>query len=255
MGGSVPPSRTTLNSTDRPTKFLFSFEEFFEAEPVSSLTSFELGPYVRLLRRAWHATPPATLPSDDRVLARWAEINSAEWAEAKTAVLACFTTDGSGRLVSTWLQARYDVAQQRRREAIARAQRARTARETSAQPSMSNPSPAPGLEVWRGREHHIPAILALFPAHARGRGLKAQEAVRIALERIHARGEGDAFAWLSGRVRAYTASPQGQRGGFTVSATNWFLDGCYDDPPEAWEAKGDAPVPKFDAAKAAGVKP
>lgn len=49
------------------------------------------GVYRRLLDLAWHEDPPATLPTDDRVLAVYAKETLEGWLEIKAVVLSCFS--------------------------------------------------------------------------------------------------------------------------------------------------------------------
>jgi uncharacterized protein YdaU (DUF1376 family) len=52
-----------------------------------------LGAYLRLLCVAWHENPPATLPQDDLILARYAGTDPSRWQVLKPVVLAPFDTD------------------------------------------------------------------------------------------------------------------------------------------------------------------
>lgn len=133
----------------RPTTFRFGFEEFFSNGDVAALTALEVGALLRLLRRAWQEVPPASIPDDDAKLARWAG-DDVSWSDCKLRVRACFEPCDGGRLVSAWLLAKYEEAQRFRRDAIERAQRARTEREACAQRSRSDSGSESDGSVPRG---------------------------------------------------------------------------------------------------------
>lgn len=127
-----------LTRSDRPSSFLLDFDELFAIEAVGVLTTLEVGVFIRLLRRAWNATPPATLPNNDRTLAQWGEVSIVQWGAMSLSVRSCFELGDDERLISRYLLAKYETAQQKRREGRERAQRARTQREPSANPSNSS---------------------------------------------------------------------------------------------------------------------
>jgi uncharacterized protein YdaU (DUF1376 family) len=62
------------------------------------MTTREFGAYILLMCKAWHEDPPCSIPSTDRVLARWARLSPEEWGECKAAVLIGFTNRPDGRL-------------------------------------------------------------------------------------------------------------------------------------------------------------
>jgi uncharacterized protein YdaU (DUF1376 family) len=62
------------------------------------MTTKEFGAYFLLMCKAWNEDPPCSIPSTDRVLARWARLSPEEWEECKAAVLIGFTNRPDGRL-------------------------------------------------------------------------------------------------------------------------------------------------------------
>lgn len=144
------------------------------------MTPEQRGMLVWMCLHAWIATPAASLPDDDRALARYADASSERWAAVGDAVRAEWKTPAEmralghadvpddGRLRCPWLWARYVDAMARRTKAHASARNAaearwrkgsgrepeaeppRTARSASALPadspsssSSSSPSPTP----------------------------------------------------------------------------------------------------------------
>jgi hypothetical protein len=81
-------------------------------------------------------------------------------------------------------------------------------------------------------------ILAEYPKHRQVQRRKAISAVLEALDTLEARGQANAADWLRERVVAFRLSPAGL-GQYVPNAPNWFADGRYDDPPEAWKARDD----------------
>jgi uncharacterized protein YdaU (DUF1376 family) len=54
----------------------------------------EFGAYVRLLCLAWQQTPPATIPSDDAMIARMLAVTPSVWAGLKPMVIQCWQLRG-----------------------------------------------------------------------------------------------------------------------------------------------------------------
>lgn len=61
--------------------------DFLSSNSVDAMTTEEVGAYLLLMMRSWSETPPATLPTDDAILARMARMTPARWAKAKSKVL------------------------------------------------------------------------------------------------------------------------------------------------------------------------
>jgi len=59
---------------------------------IQDLTQF--GAYMRLLCLAWQQKPPATIPSDDAVIAKMLGITISEWAGLKPTVIQCWQLRG-----------------------------------------------------------------------------------------------------------------------------------------------------------------
>jgi uncharacterized protein YdaU (DUF1376 family) len=63
-------------------------------DKVIGMNLSEFGAYVRLLCLAWQRTPPATIPSEDCLIAKLLGVTASEWARLKPAVLPCWQLRG-----------------------------------------------------------------------------------------------------------------------------------------------------------------
>lgn len=97
-------------SMNRPPYFAFYPADFANDINVESMSTLQVGAYILLLCKAWQAEPPASLPSDDAVLARLARVELAVWLEIKDGVLVAFRPGTDGRLHSKRLRLEYDKA-------------------------------------------------------------------------------------------------------------------------------------------------
>lgn len=95
---------------DRPPYFAFYPADFANDIKVESMSTLQVGAYILLLCKAWQSDPPATLPSDDAVLARLARVELAVWTEIKPVVLDAFRIGADGRLMNKRLRAEFDKA-------------------------------------------------------------------------------------------------------------------------------------------------
>ena len=64
--------------------------DFEHDEHVSVMSALAVGAYHLLLWKAWHQSPPGTLPNDDAILAQWARLTPDEWARVRPEVDPCF---------------------------------------------------------------------------------------------------------------------------------------------------------------------
>ena len=94
----------------RPPYFAFYPTDFANDFNVEAMSTLQVGAYMLLLCKAWQADPPASLPSDDAVLARFARVELAVWLEIKPGVLGAFKLDAGGRWHSKRLRSEYDKA-------------------------------------------------------------------------------------------------------------------------------------------------
>lgn len=102
--------------TDAPF-FNFYPDDFVSDGDVEAMTTEEVGAYMLLLCKAWREKPAATIPNDDRVLARWARLTPEHWSECKAAVMAPWKLCKGGlRFVQPRLKKEYDKMLARRRE-------------------------------------------------------------------------------------------------------------------------------------------
>ena len=95
---------------DRPHYFAFYPSDFANDINVEAMSTLQVGAYLLLLCKAWQAEPPASLPSDDVVLARLSRVELAVWLEIKSGVLALFRPGTDGRLHNKRLRQEYDKA-------------------------------------------------------------------------------------------------------------------------------------------------
>lgn len=78
--------------------FPFYVDDFLDDEKVEAMTTEEVGAYILLLLQAWKQVPAGTLPTSDRILARWARVEPEKWASIRGSVLAPFRERADGRL-------------------------------------------------------------------------------------------------------------------------------------------------------------
>ena len=82
---------------NKPPGFLFYVDDFVSDGKVEAMTTEEVGAYILLLCKAWREEPPGSIPDDDRILARWARMDSERWSACRTGVLAAFTLGTDAR--------------------------------------------------------------------------------------------------------------------------------------------------------------
>lgn len=109
--------------------FQFYPDDFVSDGKVEAMTTEEVGAYILLICKAWREKPAATLPNDDRVLARWARLTPERWAECKAAAMAPWKLlKGDVRYVQPRLKKEHDKMLTRRRQAHESATTAATTR-------------------------------------------------------------------------------------------------------------------------------
>jgi uncharacterized protein YdaU (DUF1376 family) len=124
---------------DRPAFFAFYPADFANDINVESMSTLQVGAYILLLCKAWQAEPPASLPSEDAVLARLARVELAVWLEIKLGVLAAFRPGTDGRLHNKRLRLEYDKANKLIRESKKHGQRGAQARWSKHRGSIAPP--------------------------------------------------------------------------------------------------------------------
>lgn len=97
---------------NRPHFFSFYPADFANDINVEAMSTLQVGAYLLLLCKAWQADPPASLPNDDVVLARFARVELALWQEIKSGILSVFKEGTDGRLHNKRLRKEYDKALQ-----------------------------------------------------------------------------------------------------------------------------------------------
>lgn len=110
---------------DKLAWFPFYVLDFAGDEKVEAMSTLAVGAYILLLCKAWHATPAATIPTDDEALARLARVDLETWRSIRPQVLACFVPCADGRMVQPRLEREYravrTAANTRTRSAMAAA--------------------------------------------------------------------------------------------------------------------------------------
>ncbi|TXH49474.1 MAG: DUF1376 domain-containing protein [Desulfurellales bacterium] len=101
---------------NRPPAFMFYPNDFSSDDKVEAMSTEAVGCYVLLLCKAWRSNPPATLPDDDGLLARWARVTEARWYELKPQVLSAWTLTQGNRWLQRRLKKEWDKQRQRRVE-------------------------------------------------------------------------------------------------------------------------------------------
>lgn len=101
---------------NRPPAFMFYPNDFSSDDKVEAMSTEAVGCYVLLLCKAWRSNPPATLPDDDGLLARWARVSETRWYELKPQVLSAWTLTHEKRWLQRRLKKEWDKQRQRRVE-------------------------------------------------------------------------------------------------------------------------------------------
>jgi uncharacterized protein YdaU (DUF1376 family) len=92
---------------DQPPYFPFYPDDFVSSGTVECMSTKSVGAHILLLCKAWRENPPASLPSSEPVLARWARVSAEEWEELRSEVLSAWTLD-AGRYHNRRLRLEYD---------------------------------------------------------------------------------------------------------------------------------------------------
>jgi uncharacterized protein YdaU (DUF1376 family) len=104
----------------------------FFADPLVEAMGEHQGSYALLLFRAWQEDPPASIPDDDVVLARWTRLSLKRWIEkAKPVVMKPWRLGADGR----WHQKRLGVEYQKALEEHTR--RSEAGRKGGRKPGLS----------------------------------------------------------------------------------------------------------------------
>jgi uncharacterized protein YdaU (DUF1376 family) len=225
----------------RPTWFRMDFEELFSDGNVVALNAQELGAFIRLLRRAWRETPPASIPDDDTKLARWAGAD-VSWSDCKSAIVSCFERVGD-RLVHPWLLAEYERAAcelRKNREKVEKHRKTGTKPLCNGYTSNSD-SPVPVRLSW----FQVQPIYDSYPKHRRGAPGSFQRHLEAAWSELSAEGHPDPGGFLLGRVRAYAGSwlARNEGGKALLGSERFFLtDRAYMQADGDWAEPGTAPA-------------
>lgn len=83
--------------------FKFYPEAFAASGSVEAMSTEAVGAYILLLCKAWHQSPPASLPNDDVILRAWSRTGE-RWSAIRAQVLLCWELRGDGRLYQPRLE-------------------------------------------------------------------------------------------------------------------------------------------------------
>lgn len=92
----------------KPRAFLFDVDDWLGSFTVEEMSGDAVKAYVYLLCRSWHETPIATLPNDDRRLAKMAKLTTEQWEQVRDEVLGNFKVDANDRLFNARLKKEAD---------------------------------------------------------------------------------------------------------------------------------------------------
>lgn len=94
--------------TNKPPAFMFYVDDFASDGDVEAMSTEAVGAYILLLCKAWREDPPATIPNNDRILARWARVSDSVWEDLRREVLAPWHPVTDDRLVQPRLRREFE---------------------------------------------------------------------------------------------------------------------------------------------------
>lgn len=155
---------------NRPPFFAFYPSDFANDINVESMSTLQVGAYILLLCKAWQAEPPASLPSDDALLARLARVDLAVWLEIKDGVLVAFRPGTDGRLHNKRLRLEYDKASRLIRDKSRAGQKGAERRWSNGRPNgsaiadpMARQCPGNAIQSQSQIEESVPSELTAGP--------------------------------------------------------------------------------------------
>jgi len=113
-----------MSEDDSYPYFPFYPKDFTSDGLVEAMSTEEVGAYILLLCRSWREVPRGSLPTDDRILAKWARLDADHWAVAKAAVMAAFTSGTDGRVHQKRLRREWEKLQTLKTKRVAIAEKA-----------------------------------------------------------------------------------------------------------------------------------
>lgn len=216
-------------------------KDFLCSDKVDAMCPVGRGAYIMLLCKAWHAKPPATIPTNDSELARMARLTQNEWEGCKQKVLAAFEPCGDSRMVQPRLRKEYDlyrakcnkasvaaeISWEKRRERDAIAMRTHSDGNANAliPASVSDSGSDPPIDSSRMAD--FAAFWRLYPLR-KGKG-QAERAWERAARTT-------APTLILEAAREYAASPDGQ-GQFCPHASTWLNGKKWADDRWTWWGK------------------
>ncbi len=82
---------------EHPPAFQFYPSHFVGDGDVAAMETVQVGAYILLICKAWYQEPVASIPNDDRILAKWAGLPLDEWLAAKPGVMTAWDMGSDGR--------------------------------------------------------------------------------------------------------------------------------------------------------------
>lgn len=242
----------------KPPYFNFYPKDFASDDAVELMSTTAVGAYILLLCKAWHQDPPASLPNDDLLLARFARLTLDDWRQVKPEVLRAFTLGTDGRLYQKRLRSEYEgflrKASKARESAQKRWVEMRTHSEGNANAlrehcegnargsesdSGSESGSSGGVGSAEGKGDSADRIYAAYPRKV-GR-TAAIKAIRRALDSLGNAQVMDGTkppAWLLERTTAYanaTAAWSVHDRQFIPHPATWFNQGRFHDDDSTWQ--------------------
>lgn len=214
-----------------PPAFMFYPDDFASDGKVESMTTEGVGCYILLLCKAWRENPPATLPNDDRLLARWARVSDQRWTDLRVEVLSTFDTCDDGRLVQKRLRREYDKQASKRRQ-HSKSGKLGAASRWQLNGNANNDAMTTESENENGFEEFWESYP---PGRKRSKGT-AREAFLKAITKADA-------ATITAAAKDYAASEVG-RGQYVKMPATWLNQECWNDDRASWgNCEGPRPVP------------
>lgn len=140
-----------------PPYFPFYPTDFAASGTVEAMTTEEVGAYILLLCKAWHETPPCSIPDDDRILARWTRLGDDGWTRCRSTVRACFVLR-DGRLYNPRLDREWRKLFEYRRSQSENGKKGAAVkhRQSGAMAVPQHPYPPPSPELNQNPTQRVP---------------------------------------------------------------------------------------------------
>jgi uncharacterized protein YdaU (DUF1376 family) len=208
-----------------PPAFMFYPDDFASDGKVEAMSTEGIGCYILLLCKAWRENPPATIPADDRVLARWTRVSDDRWIALRAEVLSPFEPCGDGRLVQKRLRSEYEKQRRNRRVRSASGKLGASVRwqthGTHDGEAMTEESESDGVPELFER------FWSAFPSGRKKSKARARESFEKAIRCC------DPQKIITAAAE-YAASDEG-RGPYVKMPSTWLNGECWTDDRSAWK--------------------